>query len=128
MLTISMFDLGYDENSKRILQYNMSYTTSAFNVIFEPCLFAKIDTNTIAISCNGFFGNFSLSAETGWEYIKNIFKSDYQYYLEVVKIDSEETVPLFFDNKCNVPFWTLIFKDDKLVKKIVNVSSVTDYK
>jgi len=132
MLIVEMFDQGYergdDGNFYRIMQYDIGYTTTAFDVVFGQYIFAKVDTIFVAITWKGMHGNLYFSEEIGWEYVKNIFKSDYQYYLEAIKIDSEFEVDEKFDDKrCKGPLWTLIFEGDRLVRKIIDVNTVINY-
>jgi|GEM_PF-6116054 len=132
MLIINIYDQGYDSDDDgifyRVIQFDISYSTTAFDVIFGPYFFAKIDTIVAAITWNGMHDNLYFPLEIGWEYLKDIFKSDYQYYLEAIKIDSDFEVDEKFDDKrYKVPLWTFIFKDDRLVTKIIDFNTIINY-
>ena len=89
MLCVYLSDLGYDDNEHQIVQYSLTYEICAFNLIFEPIVYAKIDTLIVAVMCQGIRSNFILSDDDGWKYLKNTFKKDYQYYLDSIKTGSE---------------------------------------
>ena len=120
ILCVYFRKLNYEidsNNSKinKVMQYNIYYETCAFNIVWDPIIYVRLDTLTVAIRCDDAQEDIFMSNNMGWKYLKNIFKSDYQYYLN----SSDSIYPIPIDGMDKTPMWTLIFEDGKLIQKIV---------
>jgi hypothetical protein len=125
MLSVEFYFRDY-EDDKRTMQCNISYDISAFNIINSACVFANIDTLVISIIGYDIAIGMYLPEDIGWKYLKDIFKKDYQYYLDNLKSypDSIREYPVdFCENrrKYKIPNWILIFEDEKLKRLVIYV-------
>jgi hypothetical protein len=61
--------------------------------------------------------------DIGWKYLKDIFKKDYQYYLDNIKPypDTICEYPSSFDDSRKIPNWILIFENEKLKHLIIYI-------
>lgn len=94
--------------------YKLNYATSAFGLINTPSTFyVKADEEVIAFSYDG-VREIGLSESLAWEYLKEVFPEEYNYYQ-----DNNYYPPPPTSREI---VWILTFKEGELIKKqeIVN--------
>ena len=99
------------------ITYIIYYSGSAFGIIHTPAtVFAQVNNNTIAISFGATFhrnehNEFILPDSIAWLYLKDVFKNEYEYYMEYNYYPAPPTV------WCD--YWILKYKNGKLISKKV---------
>jgi hypothetical protein len=89
--------------------YKLYYATSAFGLIITPSTFyTKVDEEVIAFSYDG-VQEIGLSESLAWEYLKEVFPEEFNYY----QVNNDYPPP----PTSRGVFWILTFKEGKLIEK-----------